>query len=83
MRKTSNRKPMKTTSKNYGAFQVRKKSIDTKLKSRNATLTCERQSGMTPMGVKYKMRLQWWVKFDGEPCSMGPWSSKLIRSCLA
>jgi hypothetical protein len=81
--KTQTKNQMTTTTKNYGAFQVRKKSIHTKLKSRIATLTCERQSGITPLGSKYKTRVKWWVKFDGEPCSMGPWSSKMIRTCFA
>jgi hypothetical protein len=81
-----NQKPkrqMTTITKNYGPFEVRKKSIEAKLKNRSAILTCERQSGITPMGRKYKTRLQWFIKFQGDPCAMGPWSSKMIRACFA
>jgi hypothetical protein len=77
------KRKMTTITKNYGPFEVRKKSIEAKLKNRSAILTCERQSGITPMGRKYKTRLQWFIKFQGDPCAMGPWSSKMIRACFA
>jgi hypothetical protein len=74
---------MTTKTRNYGQFAVRSKSIETTLKNQQAVLTCERQSGITPMGRKYRMRLQWWIKFENSPCSMGPWSAKSIRKCFA
>jgi hypothetical protein len=81
--KTQTKNQMTTTTKNYGPFEVRKKSIETTLKNQQAILTCERQIGITPMGRKYKTRLKWFIKFHGEPCAMGPWSSKMIRTCFA
>ena len=55
---------MKTTTKNYGPFEVRAKSIKAKLKNGLATLTCKRQAGTTPLGKTYTMRSQWWIKFQ-------------------
>ena len=74
---------MKTTTKNYGPFEVRAKSIKAKLKNGFALLTCNRQSGTTPLGKKYNMRSQWFIKFENNPCAMGPWSSEAIRSYFA
>jgi hypothetical protein len=74
---------MKTTTKNYGPFEVRAKSVETKLKNGLATLTCKRQAGTTPLGKTYTMRSQWWIKFQNNPCAMGPWSAEAIRSYFA
>lgn len=84
-RQQRNQKPnqMKTTTKNYGPFQVQAKSIEAKLKNGFALLTCNRQSGTTPLGKKYNMRSQWFIKFQNNPCAMGPWSAEAIRSYFA
>ena len=85
MPEAKNQKPnqMKTTTKNHGPFQVQAKSIEAKLKNGFALLTCNRQSGTTPLGKKYTMRSQWFIKFQNNPCAMGPWSAEAIRSYFA
>ena len=68
-----------TIDKNYGPFYVRARSIKVHLKHGFATLRCEVQVGKTPLGRGYKFRPQWYVKYDGNPCFMGPWNRHSIR----
>lgn len=74
---------IQTTRKDHGPFQCVDKTITATLKGKLATLRCNIQKGVTPMGRNYKMRPQWWVKFQGSPCAMGPWSADSIRKHLA
>ena len=70
---------MKTTRKNHGPFVSVKKTINVILKQGKATLSCDIQKGTLPLGSTYRTRPQWWIKFEGSPCAMGPWSAKAIR----
>lgn len=73
-------KSMTTTRKNYGPFNVVVRTIRATLKFGPATLKCEIQQGQTPMGRAYKSNPQWWIKLDGSPCAMGPWTAEGIRT---
>lgn len=69
---------MKTIRTNYGPFQVVRKSITATLKHGKAFLTCDVQKGN--VGARsYKFRPQWFIRYEGQPCAMGPWSAKAIR----
>ena len=73
----------KTTRKNYGPFVSVSKTIRAVLKFGPATLRCESQKGVLPLGGKYRTRPQWWIKLDGSPCAMGPWTAAAIRKYYA
>ncbi len=75
--------PMKSATKNYGPFKVKTKEIRVKLKFGPATLTCETQEGVTPMGRNYKTKRSWWIKLDSSPCASGPISAESIRKYYA
>lgn len=71
---------MTTTRKNYGPFvSVDKTITGIALKQGKATLRCSTQKGQLPLGSTYKTRPQWWIKFEGSPCAMGPWTAKAVR----
>ena len=76
-------KDIKTTRKNHGPFVSVTKTIKATLKHGAATLSCDTQKGTTPMGRTYKTSPRWWVKYDGSPCAMGPWTAKAIREYFA
>jgi hypothetical protein len=71
---------MKTTRKNHGPFVSVKRTITgIALKQGKATLSCDIQKGTLPLGSTYCTRPQWYIKFEGSPCAMGPWTAEAIR----
>ena len=70
---------MKTTRKNYGPFVSVTRAITATLKHGKATLTCDIQKGTLPLGSAYRTRPRWFIKYEGSPCAMGPWTAKAIR----
>lgn len=88
---------MKTTRKNYGPGTMRRRNlpkysgrftvvtreIRVQLKDRMATLTCNVQSGITPLGRSYRYGPEWWIKLDGAPTASGPWTADAIRNLHA
>jgi hypothetical protein len=74
---------IKTTRKDHGPFISVTKTIKATLKHGSATLTCDTQKGITPMGRRYCMKPRWWIKYDGSPCAMGPWKAEGIRKYFA
>jgi len=72
-----------TQRRNYGPFWVVSKAIRAELKFGLASLRCEIQSGITPLGWVYRSLPGWWVKFDDSPCAMGPFSAEALRKSYA
>jgi len=70
---------MTTIRKNHGPFIKVARSIRTNLKHGDATLTCHIQRGTTPMGRPYSLSPKWFIRYDGSPCGMGPYSADHVR----
>jgi len=70
---------MKTSRRSNGMFSVVSKEIAFESRFGKATLRCEAQRGLTPMGRRYALKPRWWIKLESGCSFSGPWMKEAIR----